>query len=1086
MDLTHDAGDGSAFPDVPTPGAHVERVDAGDGSAFVDAPTPGAVDLYQGWTGSGAHAARVRRLQLRGPPDDRQTPGPPSVQFTDEEVRVVFNKYDPSGTGLVSIMQMALIMREMGREVGRVEAHWSEVTGNLMLGRDGVPKCTFYDVSCCVAAGHPIGDPRAVATSAGGRRLGRKGWLDFYVAGQPSYSVEDEPTTEEEEEEEEEEGEESSLLSDSPPESDEGAAWKEEEEEEEENEDREEENEESGESVEWDSTMLEISSDDEPRFNEGRMIFEATCDADSLGLLIELPLSISSPATSEARATFECCSDSVPSMLRGDRPWRTRENVRYKQEESVVLRVPDKTRVLCFAIATNGVEGGAGGATVQQIETRVQEWDVSTGKIGRTIAPWKYYGSSTAADGGSPLCSERGITQHTAALVDLTVDGVEGTTATTFRISARHTFRGCELPVGLTMFRAYGFCWPAADIRGISADAWAFDPIDRRGAVPPLPALPEHYNFTKIAADNAHKVCSAASCAAETAARFSSQDAARAVTVRAKIELEAKLAEAAARCEVEEEERRERGALRRAEIAAARDAARSARERELRTAAAAAEVERVERERVLEAQQRANAAARELQVAAQRARKEAAAAEVALAAETRRKRGAERRARLAAKRAASKGEAAAAKEREAAQEKAARDAREEAQRAHAAMRVVASEAVDVAQACAVAAAHQCILAKRDVAAARKERKAVAKRRSKEERKAAERARELVREEEAREALARELVAQRLEMEEQAVARREEDARRAAFRREMAERERAQIEAAKKRSAEAFRRELAARERAQIEAARARDTVAFHRELARRERFQIEAAETRDVEASRRALAARERFQMEASDARDAGWGESVAMPVVNDHNSMLRALLGAPDERPRGVAFEAAPSFASGSHSRSDTRFTSGAGSPSSWGAAPPPGIGRAPRWAAGATRPPSPAQYVPWSDDAAVVAGAAARPLSPQAPRYVPWRDDDAVAEEIASNAHQTTAAASAAVEPPDELTCPITYCLMDDPVMTADGESYERRAIEEWFATGKTTSPLTNEVLPNTNLIPNRGLLRGIRAWREAHGSS
>ena len=34
-----------------------------------------------------------------------------------------------------------------------------------------------------------------------------------------------------------------------------------------------------------------------------------------------------------------------------------------------------------------------------------------------------------------------------------------------------------------------------------------------------------------------------------------------------------------------------------------------------------------------------------------------------------------------------------------------------------------------------------------------------------------------------------------------------------------------------------------------------------------------------------------------------------------------------------------------------------------------------------------------------------------------------------------------------------------MTDPVMTADGQTYERAEIERWFAAGHTTSPLTNE---------------------------
>ncbi|KAK7254294.1 hypothetical protein SO694_00009313 [Aureococcus anophagefferens] len=56
-----------------------------------------------------------------------------------------------------------------------------------------------------------------------------------------------------------------------------------------------------------------------------------------------------------------------------------------------------------------------------------------------------------------------------------------------------------------------------------------------------------------------------------------------------------------------------------------------------------------------------------------------------------------------------------------------------------------------------------------------------------------------------------------------------------------------------------------------------------------------------------------------------------------------------------------------------------------------------------------------------------------------------------------------------PDKLVCQITFELMKDPVMAADGHTFERVAIEQWFATGKRTSPATNEPLPDTRLIPN-----------------
>ncbi|CAG0898677.1 unnamed protein product [Darwinula stevensoni] len=58
-----------------------------------------------------------------------------------------------------------------------------------------------------------------------------------------------------------------------------------------------------------------------------------------------------------------------------------------------------------------------------------------------------------------------------------------------------------------------------------------------------------------------------------------------------------------------------------------------------------------------------------------------------------------------------------------------------------------------------------------------------------------------------------------------------------------------------------------------------------------------------------------------------------------------------------------------------------------------------------------------------------------------------------------------------PIEFYCPITHTIMMDPVVAADGFSYERGAIQEWFSRSPT-SPLTNERVIHTMLIPNRTL--------------
>uniref|UniRef100_A0A672KGC7 WD repeat, SAM and U-box domain-containing protein 1 n=1 Tax=Sinocyclocheilus grahami TaxID=75366 RepID=A0A672KGC7_SINGR len=66
-----------------------------------------------------------------------------------------------------------------------------------------------------------------------------------------------------------------------------------------------------------------------------------------------------------------------------------------------------------------------------------------------------------------------------------------------------------------------------------------------------------------------------------------------------------------------------------------------------------------------------------------------------------------------------------------------------------------------------------------------------------------------------------------------------------------------------------------------------------------------------------------------------------------------------------------------------------------------------------------------------------------------------------------------------PDEYLCPITREIMKDPVIAADGYSYEREAIESWINTKSRTSPMTNLPLQTTLLTPNRTLKMAILRW-------
>ena len=67
-----------------------------------------------------------------------------------------------------------------------------------------------------------------------------------------------------------------------------------------------------------------------------------------------------------------------------------------------------------------------------------------------------------------------------------------------------------------------------------------------------------------------------------------------------------------------------------------------------------------------------------------------------------------------------------------------------------------------------------------------------------------------------------------------------------------------------------------------------------------------------------------------------------------------------------------------------------------------------------------------------------------------------------------------------PNEYLCPITSEIMEDPVVAADGHSYERTAIEHWFDIGRHTSPKTNEPI-DTRLIPNVQLRILIEEYHE-----
>ena len=66
-----------------------------------------------------------------------------------------------------------------------------------------------------------------------------------------------------------------------------------------------------------------------------------------------------------------------------------------------------------------------------------------------------------------------------------------------------------------------------------------------------------------------------------------------------------------------------------------------------------------------------------------------------------------------------------------------------------------------------------------------------------------------------------------------------------------------------------------------------------------------------------------------------------------------------------------------------------------------------------------------------------------------------------------------------PKEHFCPISLEVMRDPVIAADGITYERNAVNEWIR-ANGTSPITRERLSTANLTPNIAMRSIIRDWR------
>lgn len=71
-----------------------------------------------------------------------------------------------------------------------------------------------------------------------------------------------------------------------------------------------------------------------------------------------------------------------------------------------------------------------------------------------------------------------------------------------------------------------------------------------------------------------------------------------------------------------------------------------------------------------------------------------------------------------------------------------------------------------------------------------------------------------------------------------------------------------------------------------------------------------------------------------------------------------------------------------------------------------------------------------------------------------------------------------------PEDFRCPISLELMQDPVIVATGQTYDRLCIQRWLDLGHKTCPKTQQVLPHMTLTPNYVLRSLIAQWCESHG--
>ncbi|CAH2047558.1 unnamed protein product [Thlaspi arvense] len=70
------------------------------------------------------------------------------------------------------------------------------------------------------------------------------------------------------------------------------------------------------------------------------------------------------------------------------------------------------------------------------------------------------------------------------------------------------------------------------------------------------------------------------------------------------------------------------------------------------------------------------------------------------------------------------------------------------------------------------------------------------------------------------------------------------------------------------------------------------------------------------------------------------------------------------------------------------------------------------------------------------------------------------------------------------DDLRCPISLEIMNDPVVLETGHTYDRSSIKKWFSSGNITCPKTGKILASTVLVDNVSVKQVIQSYCKQNG--